>query len=564
MLRDLQYALARGAVLGVIPILAAVLVFDLAINSEQPLNEIMRSRGWIYAVIAAIVIVIYRQRRQWLDSLDRRFFRERYDAQRILREIVKDIGETRSFEQASLRVVARVEAALHPEFVSVMVHERNGFDFRSVACAPSGQAPQEILANRKLAALARVLRKPLEIRLSDSSSLERRLPDEEIQFIRGARFDLLVPIAVNEGPVEALLALGMKRSEEPYTREDQELLEAIASGMALLLTQPAPSAPQPSVFAECPDCGACYDTNLPTRGTCKHDGASLITVPLSRMLSGRYRLQCRLGRGGMGAVYEATDVALARNVAVKVIRDDLVSSPYMAQQFQREARAAAGFSHRNVVTVHDYGVDSGTRAFLVMELLKGTTLRDEIANCNRLTRDRTVEILRDVCGAVDAAHRKQLVHRDLKPENIFLAQTAEEKTETVKVLDFGIAKFVAAPREDATTRITRDTDASVLVGTPAYMSPEQLLGANANASWDLWALAVVAYECLSGVVPFPSTSGDWPRNILSGSFTPLRQHVAEAELSWQTFFEDCFSSDPKRRPASAMDFLKRLEAECTM
>jgi eukaryotic-like serine/threonine-protein kinase len=96
------------------------------------------------------------------------------------------------------------------------------------------------------------------------------------------------------------------------------------------------------------------------------------------------------------------------------------------------------------------------------------------------------------------------------------------------------------------------------------MSPEQLLGANANASWDLWALAVVAYECLTGVVPFSSTSGDWRRNILSGSFTPLRQHVAEAKLSWQTFFEDCFSSDPKRRPLSAVDFLKRFEAECTM
>jgi tRNA A-37 threonylcarbamoyl transferase component Bud32 len=560
--QSLQYALARGAVLGVIPILAAVLVLDLALNSEQPLNEIMRSRGWIYAVIAAIVILIYRQREQWLDSLDRRFFRERYDAQRVLRQIVKDIGETRSFDQASLRVVARVEAALHSEFVSVMVREQNGLEFRSVACAPSGQAPQGILANSKLAALVRVLGKPLEIRLSDSSSLERRLPDGEIQLIRHARFDLLVPIAVNEGPMEALLALGMKRSEEPYTREDQELLEAIASGMALRLTQPARPASQPSVFAECPDCGACYDTNLPARGTCKHDGASLITVPLSRMLSGRYQLQRRLGRGGMGAVYEATDVALERNVAVKVIRDDLVGSPYMAQQFQREARAAASFSHRNVVTVHDYGVDSGTRAFLVMELLKGTTLRDEIARCNRLTRDRTVEIFHDVCAAMDAAHRKQLVHRDLKPENIFLAHTAEEKTATVKVLDFGIAKFVAAPREDAPTRMTTDADASVLLGTPAYMSPEQLLGANANASWDLWAFAVVAYECLTGVVPFPSTSGDWRRNILSGSFTPIQHHVTEAPLSWQAFFEDCFSPEPAKRPVSAMDFLEKFEAKC--
>jgi eukaryotic-like serine/threonine-protein kinase len=560
--QGLQYALARGAVLGVIPILGAIFVLDLALNSEQRLNEIMRSRGWIYTVLAVIVALIYRQRKQWLDSLDRRFFRERYDAERVLREIVKHIGETRSFEEASLRVVAKVEAALHPEFVSVMAHEQGEPDFHSVASAPSGHAPQQIPANSKLAALVRLTAKPLEIRLSDSSSLERRLPDEELRFVRLGRFDLLIPIVIHEGPVEALLALGMKRSEEPYTRQDQELLEAIASGMALLLTQPTQSAPHPSVFAECPDCGSCYDTSLPARNICTHDGSILITVPLSRVLSGRYRLQRRLGRGGMGAVYEATDVALERNVAVKVIRDDLVSSPDMAQQFQREARAAAGFSHRNVVTVHDYGVDSGTRAFLVMELLKGTTLRGEIARCKRLTRDSTVEIFRDICAAVEAAHRKQLVHRDLKPENIFLADTAEEKMQTVKVLDFGIAKFVTAPTGDDPTQITKQTDVSALVGTPAYMSPEQLLGATANASWDLWALAVVAYECLAGVLPFPSSSRDWRHNILAGSFPPIRQHVAEAPLSWQKFFQDCFSPNSLTRPVSATDFLERFEAGC--
>jgi serine/threonine-protein kinase len=144
----------------------------------------------------------------------------------------------------------------------------------------------------------------------------------------------------------------------------------------------------------------------------------------------------------MGTVYEATDTALERRVAAKVIRQDLVGSAEAAQRFQREARATAAFAHPNVVTVHDVGVATGTRAFLVMELLNGTNLRDAVAQNGRLPAARTVEILRGVCAAVDAAHARQLVHRDLKPENIFLAQSPTG--ETPKVLDFGIAKFVSA------------------------------------------------------------------------------------------------------------------------
>src|SRR5262249_28665895 len=176
----------------------------------------------------------YTRRKQWVSALDRRFFRERYDAQSLLHETVRDIAETRSFEQASHRVVARVEAALHSEFVSVMVRNQNDLEFCSLACVPSAQAPPGIPANGKLLGIIRSSGKPEAVRL-DSSWLERRLPYEELQFIHDARFDFLVPIAVGSGHTEALLALGIKRSEEPYTREDQELLEAIASGVALLL-----------------------------------------------------------------------------------------------------------------------------------------------------------------------------------------------------------------------------------------------------------------------------------------------------------------------------------------
>jgi serine/threonine protein kinase len=196
-----------------------------------------------------------------------------------------------------------------------------------------------------------------------------------------------------------------------------------------------------------------------------------------------------------------------------------------------------------------------------MELLSGATLREEIAKSKRLSPDRTAWIFRGICAAVDAAHRRHLIHRDLKPENIFLAETSEEKAEIVKVLDFGIAKFLATGDGDAPTRATAETGTGFLLGTPAYMSPEQLLGEDPSVLWDLWALAVVAYESLLGAVPFSLVSTrDWRRNILSGSFTPIRDHLTEASPAWQAFFEECFSRDPVKRPATVKDFWGKLEA----
>jgi serine/threonine-protein kinase len=256
----------------------------------------------------------------------------------------------------------------------------------------------------------------------------------------------------------------------------------------------------------------------------------------------------------MGTVYEAVDGALERRVAVKVIRDDLVGSAEAAQRFRREARAAAGFAHPNVVTVFDYGVEGDTRGFLVMELLEGRSLRDELHQHGKLDPARTLSILRGVCGAVEAAHRRQLIHRDLKPENIFLSGQ-HGAGEVVKVLDFGIAKFVGPDEGDPSTRETAATHTGMLIGTPAYMSPEQLIGSSPDVQWDLWALAVVTYEVLVGARPFNSDSaGNWRNAILSGRFTRAPQ------ARWNEFFAQSFDADVAKRPASAAEFLRQLEA----
>lgn len=562
--QGLQYALARRAVLGIVPALAAVLVLDIAVNSQEPLASILRARGWIYAGVGALGLVAVFQRTQWLAALDRRFFRERYDSLRVLREVIDEIQQSRSIDDVAARVVARIETALHPEFVSVMIRQATGREYRCFASVPAGQACPPIDVDSKLVALLSVLGKPLEVLPADSGWLQARLPEEEVSFVRHSRLDLLVPIrTMTSERVEAFLALGMKRSEEPFTREDQDLLEAIASSLARLLEQPVSPIRPLANFEECPRCGTCYDART---GTCPIEGAVLNPVGFPRTLAGRYWLeQCR-GLGGMGRVYAATDTALRRRVAVKVILDHLVGTE-VARRFPLEAQAAATFAHPNVVTVHDYGVEAGSRAFIVMELLEGVTLRDELKRCTRLDRSRTVDILRGVCLAVEAAHRRELIHRDLKPGNIFLAHAHDEAGETVKVLDFGLAKFLSAHDDEARTATTNaavETTVGMLIGTFDYMSPEQLQGESPAVSWDLWALAVVAYEALTGALPFPAHSTeDWRPAVLSGSFTPLTEHVPNVSRRAQEFFDQSFARDRATRAQSAAEFFRRFEDALT-
>jgi serine/threonine-protein kinase len=241
-------------------------------------------------------------------------------------------------------------------------------------------------------------------------------------------------------------------------------------------------------------------------------------------------------------------------VAVKVVREDLVGSDETAQRFRREARVAASLSHPNIVTIHDFGVTKEARAYLVMELLEGSTIRERLRETGRFTTSQLLPVLRDVCSALDAAHRRQLVHRDLKPENIFLTRSSGRQG--CKVLDFGIAKFFDAPSEMPTA----DTAPGVLLGTPLYMSPEQRQGGPADPTWDLWALSVVAYEMLAGTHPFKELS---PSHRLAGrvpELSDLAFLTPDAAVAWRFFFEKTFAADPQLRPRSAEQFQFELDA----
>src|SRR5262249_15598051 len=212
-----------------------------------------------------------------------------------------------------------------------------------------------------------------------------------------------------------------------------------------------------------------------------------------RVLS-HYRLEERLGAGGMGVLFRATDLKLGRAVAIKLLARHLVSDGSAEARFIREARAASALDHPNIGTIYEIGEDDG-ELFIAMALYEGETLKQRLDN-GRLTVDEALTILPQVLLGLDAAHGAGIVHRDIKPANILVTSKG-----TVKILDFGLAKLTSESQATAVTQ-TGET-----MGTVLYMSPEQLRGAAVDGRSDLWSFGVVAYELLAGVSPFQADSG---------------------------------------------------------
>jgi serine/threonine-protein kinase len=226
------------------------------------------------------------------------------------------------------------------------------------------------------------------------------------------------------------------------------------------------------------------------------------------VLGGRYELAELIGQGGMAEVYRGRDQRLGRNVAVKVLRSDLARDPSFERRFEREAQAAAGMQHPNVVAVFDTGVDeiAGNPApYIVMEFVDGTTLKELLSTGRRLLPQRALEITSGVLAALEYSHQRGVVHRDIKPANVMLTRGGE-----VKVMDFGIARAI----DDAQATMTQ---ASTVMGTAQYLSPEQGRGETADARSDVYGTGCLLYELLTGRPPF---RGDTTESV-------IYQHVRE-------------------------------------
>jgi len=214
----------------------------------------------------------------------------------------------------------------------------------------------------------------------------------------------------------------------------------------------------------------------------------------------RYRVGEALGEGGMGTVYAAIQEGLDRKVALKVMHAHLAHDAELLGRFQREARVVAMLGHPNVVQINDFQTNEDEPPFLVMELLHGENLRDVLKRTPRLPQERVCFIAVQVLSALEAAHRANVVHRDIKPDNIFLERTSVQ-ADIVKVLDFGVAKILS--ESDSAPKLTRS---GLVVGTLAYMAPEQATSDPIDGRADLYSLAAVMYVALAGKKPFEGTS----------------------------------------------------------
>ena len=214
-------------------------------------------------------------------------------------------------------------------------------------------------------------------------------------------------------------------------------------------------------------------------------------APGSRL--GAYEIVAPVGAGGMGEVYRARDERLRREVALKVLPQSFATDPDRLARFEREAQAVAALSHPNILAIHDFGSD-GTVTYAVMELLEGQTLRDAMGH-GSLSRRKALDYARQIASALDAAHTRGIVHRDLKPENVFVTAGGH-----VKILDFGLASQRAAPADaDRTQTIAGSaTQPGTVMGTPGYMSPEQIRGEALDHRSDIFSFGCVLYEMLSG------------------------------------------------------------------
>jgi hypothetical protein len=549
--QGLRYALARRSVDAVIPALGGLLLVDVIVHRHEPLAALLAARWWWYLLIGGALLLVRSRREQWLGRIDRRFFRERYDAHRLLTSIAEQVDQADSFDAVAPAVVQQIDEALHPTFVSVLRQSPGASRFSTGPVPLSDSGPVELATTLTVIRVLSVLRKPLALSLGETAWVRHQLPVEERTLLLEHGIELLVPISGSAG-VElplGLLVLGPRRSEEPYNEEDLQLLTRIAQAVGALLER---STGGGEALAERERCGRCYDGG--SVEICPHDGLPLRRSRGTVLINERYRLECRLGRGGMGTVYAAADTVLERPVAVKVIREEVASPLDLASRFRREARAAASFSHPNVVRVYDFGVERTGRPFLVMELLEGSTLRERLSSGIPMERMEVLNILRGVCSALSAAHTRGLVHRDLKPENIYLHRQASGTVP--KVLDFGLVKALHGEAHSTSTAL--GTTPGLLVGTLQYMAPEQVAGDEVSPTWDVWALGVIAYEMLTGAHPFRkgivlNNGGN------SGEMATTQVHGVALPAPVDAFFQRALSRNRAERPVDADAFLVAIE-----
>jgi len=535
----LQYALARYTiVLATLVPFAALLLFVLDHRSE-PMSALMSgSRPFLLGATGIGGMIALRLRTGWLRGLDRRYFREAYDSQQLLATLLSDL-HAESIEELAVRIRDEIERALHAQAHMFVADERTG----QLTSVHGHLSPLPISAT--LAELARNDTRPMFVDVSSAESPLHRLPKGERQWVVAGGFSVLVAFRRTDGVLAGILALSPKRSGLPYSETDRQLLAAVGSALGLIVDRlqvrrdPDDTVELPA--RECTRCSRISPTESP-RCAC---GGALQPAAVPYMLRGVFRLEERIGAGGMGIVYRATDTILRRDVAIKALTR--VTQHDLAR-VRREARAMAAISHPNLAIIH--GVESWRGLpFLVQEYLAGGTLSNRIAN-GRLPVAQVVDLGITLADVLSELHAAEIVHCDIKPGNIGFTRQG-----VVKLLDFGLARALHGAALNSSTADGASSSFPGWFGTPQYMSPEAARAERPSPAFDLWALGIVMYELLAGSKPFKGADANAIlKAVTSAPLPDLRAQNPDVSESIASFLNKALAKDAAHRYESATAF----------
>jgi len=581
--RGLQYLFARTALRALLALPIAVLLFSIISNPNRTVAQILtQGSGWLNLLLIGVVAATLRWRKRFQAWLDRRFFREDYQQEQVLLHLIDEVRQRDSLAEIAQLVSARIDSVLHPTALHIFYRAKGDSGFVSGGSASGSTRNQQ---QSEQQTLARVMDDaPTQQHLSQQEALLRmldgskairdfpsdcnELPDEERSWLENLSVRLIVPISGTRDRLVGVLLLGGRMSDEPYSATDRRLLEGIAAQIGLVYENQhlrervrldadvrrdvlgRLEERGVSLLKECPACSACYDS---TTDRCQQDGSELmLTLPVERTLDGKYRLERALGRGGFGAVYEATDLRLQRRMAAKVMMGSSFGDVAALRRFEREARAAARIDHRHITRVYDYGAIGSGGAYLIMELVAGRTWRAELKRSGVIAPARAAEWFRQLLEGLQLAHKMGVVHRDLKPENVMIVETAGGGEE-LKIMDFGLAKVL-----DGATGLSESlTQAGAVMGTFGYIAPEVFTGGAIDERVDIFAIGVMLVETLVGERPFlGQTSHEVLTAVLNSEYHLPGDSVEIRALD--AVVQRCLAKDPRDRYGCVSEVAKEL------
>jgi tRNA A-37 threonylcarbamoyl transferase component Bud32 len=514
---------------------------------EQPVQVALSRTTVAWLLVALAAGVARRWRHGILGSIDARFFRDRYDASDALRDVSDRLHHVSGVDELVACLTSAIDRALRPWKVTVLLRSESRSHFVSLFGATDPLPSSSLLAELALAASG-----PLDTAVSGPTSPLRWLPLAERLWLVDSGARLLVPLRASDRTLLGVIALGDRRSGRPYDDGDRQWLHDLARVAAQTLevhsttTDDQPGAWRVGLVErhtranECARCGLVTATDHSTCPDCRSQ-LDASGVPL--VLFGKFQFERRIGRGGQGLVYRATDLSLDRPVAVKTLPG---TSPEHAERLRQEARVMAAITHRHLAVI--YGMESWRgQPLLLCEFMEQGTLADRLAQAP-LTTDAALTLGVELADALSVIHARQLLHRDIKPSNI-----GYDAAGVPKLLDFGLVHL-----------LSRDTPMVPVLGTPLYMSPEAVAGTPPSHAVDLWSLHVMLYESMAGTHPFKrETTSATVRAIVEDVAPPLAIAggvSAARAIRLAAYFADALSKNSDRRPATAAAAAAALRA----